>query len=313
MPAFEQCPQVRAALGPPPEGVKEAWGGPALPCGRTIHRHAQRGFTLIEAVMVIVLSGIIVGIVAKFIAVPVLGYLSANARANLADTADGALRRIGRELHASLPNSVRVNSAGTEVELIPVTAAARFMTEGSGALEFGVTDTDFDLMGPPIALAANQWFVVYNLGAGITGSDAYAASSSAADQAASNRRSISSGAGSVSHLTIASAAGLPVSDYAAPFRGFVVNAPVTFRCDLSAGTLTRYSGYGFNAAQPDPPSGGSSALLASGVTACQFSMDAVAVAARAALVSLRLQLSTTTTSGTETVSLHHAVHIDNLP
>jgi len=114
-------------------------------------------------------------------------------------------------------------------------------------------------------------------------------------------------------LTLASAAGLPVADYAAPFRGFIVNAPVTFRCDLSAGTLTRYSGYGFNAAQPDPPGGGSSALLASGVTGCRFSYEAAAVAARAALVNLQLTLATTTSAGSESITLHHAVHVDNLP
>jgi MSHA biogenesis protein MshO len=94
---------------------------------------------------------------------------------------------------------------------------------------------------------------------------------------------------------------------------FAVDPPVTYRCDLSAGTLTRYQGYGFLATQPDPPSSGSNAVLAKGVTACRFSYDAAVVASRAALVNLTLTLSTTTTSGAESVSLHHALHVDNLP
>jgi len=80
-----------------------------------------------------------------------------------------------------------------------------------------------------------------------------------------------------------------------------------------AGRITRYQGYGFLASQPDPPSGGTSAVLATGVTACRFSVDGTLVAARSALVSLALTLGTSTSTGTESVSLHHAVFVSNLP
>ena len=112
---------------------------------------------------------------------------------------------------------------------------------------------------------------------------------------------------------MSSLAGLPVAAFAPPYRVFAVAAPVSYRCDLSAGTLTRYQGYGFVATQPDPPTGGSSAVLASGVSACRFSYDAAVVASRAALVNLALTLQTNTTSGAESVTLHHALHVDNLP
>jgi MSHA biogenesis protein MshO len=273
----------------------------------------QRGFTLIEAVMVIMLTGILLAVVAQFIVAPVQAYLSVNARANLVDTADGALRRIGRELHIALPNSVRISADGLNLELIPTTGAARYQTEGSGALVFGSVATSFNLIGPPLTLAANQSLVFYNLGPGITGSDAYAANGTAAEQASANRRSATNGAGPASTITLSSLAGLPVGDFAPPYRVTAVSAPVSYRCDLAAGTLTRYTGYGFLASQPTPPTGGSSALLASGVTACSFSYDSNAVAARAALITLRLALATTTSAGQETVTLHHAVHVDNLP
>lgn len=273
----------------------------------------QRGFTLIEAIMVIVLTGILLAVVAQFIVAPVQAYLSVNARANLVDTADGALRRIGRELHIALPNSVRISADNLNLELIPTTGAARYVTEGSGALVFGSLATSFNLIGPPLTLTANQSLVFYNLGPGITGSDAYAASGSAAEQANSNRRSATNGAGPAGTITLSSLAGLPVGDFAPPYRVAAVSAPVSYRCDLATGTLTRYTGYGFVASQPTPPGSGSSALLATGVTACGFSYDASGVAARAALITLRLALATSTSAGTETVTLHHAVHVDNLP
>lgn len=273
----------------------------------------QAGFTLVELVLVIVLTGVLATFVGRIVLPPVLGYLSTSARARLTDVADGALRRIGRDLHIALPNSVRINAAGTSLELIPTTGAARYQTEGSGALVFGSVDTDFDLIGPGLTLSASSWLVFYNLGPGVVGSDAYAASTSASEQASSNRRRPTQGAGVTSHLTLQSLAGLPVGDFAPPYRVFAVESPRTYRCDLSAGTLTLYWDYGFQAAQPDPPTGGQSALLADGVQSCHFSVDATAVAARADLIGLQLQLATTTTAGTETVSLHHAVHVDNLP
>ena len=46
---------------------------------------------------------------------------------------------------------------------------------------------------------------------------------------------------------------------------------------------------------------------------CRFSYDAAVIASRAALVNLQLTLSTTTSAGTESITLHHAVHVDNLP
>jgi MSHA biogenesis protein MshO len=280
---------------------------------RTGPWHGQRGFTLIEAVMVIVLTGIVLAVLGRFIVTPVQAYLTVSARAALVDTADGALRRMGRELHAALPNSVRVTANGLSLELIPSTGAARYSLGGSDPLLFGSVDTSFALVGPPLTLAASQQLVFYNLGSGVTGSDAYAANGTATEQASSNRRLATNAAGSASTISLSSLAGLPVGDQAAPYRVTAVSAPVSYRCDLSAATLTRYTGYGFLATQPDPPVSGSSAVLASGVTACSFAADAAVVAARAGLVRLQLSLATNTMTGSETVSLQHAIHVDNLP
>lgn len=269
-----------------------------------------RGFTLIESTIVIVVVGILFAVVAVFIVPPVQAYVATQARAALIDQADLALRRIGRELRIALPNSTRVSAAGDALELIPTTGAARYRTEGTDRLEFGALDLTFDLIGPPLTLTAGQHLVFHNLGTGVGGSDAYAASGSAVEQANSNRRA-SAAAGTLSSISMTSLAGLPVGDFAPPYRVFAVDAPVTYRC--AAGRLTRHAGYGFVAAQPNPPVGGTSAVLATGVTACRFSADSAVIALRAGLVNLALTLTTTTPSGGESVALHHAVHVDNLP
>ncbi len=280
---------------------------------RASRQQPQHGFTLIEAVMVIVLSGIVLAVVGKFIVAPVQAYIAVSARANLVDAADGALRRIGRDLHGALPNSARATADGLSLELIPTTAAARFATDGTGALQFGTADTSFDVVGPGLALTAGQAVVVYNLGTGVTGSDAYAANGTATEQASSNRRSTTNAAGTASTVGLSSLAGLPVAGLSSPYRVFAVNSPVTYRCDLTAGTLVRWTGYGFFASQPSPPSGGSSTVLASGVIACRFSVDNTVIASRAGLAQMSLTLATATATATESVSLHHAVHIDNQP
>lgn len=275
----------------------------------------QRGFTLIESVIVIVLTGILAAIVSVFIVAPVQAYLSTNARAALVDQADNALRRIGRDLNIALPNSVRVSANGRLLELIPTTAAARYATEGIHRLEFGsgTVKPNFDVVGPTLTVGSNQELAFYNLGSPYPDADAYAANSSAGQQATSNRRTATNVAGSYTTLTMASLANLPIGLFAPPYRVYAISSPVSYRCDLSAGSLTRYQGYGFNATQVDPPTGGSNNLLAKGVSACSFSLDTAAIAGRGNLVTLRLSLQGSTTSGTETVTLYHALHVDNLP
>lgn len=262
--------------------------------------------------MVIALSGVLAAVVGRFIVQPVQAYLDTRERAALVDEASAALQRIGRELHAALPNSARVSASGRALEFVPVTAVGRYATEGAGRLDFGVVDTAFDVLGPPLVAQAGQWLVFYNLGTGIAGSDAYAPIGSAAAEASANRRRLSGAGGSLASVSLDSAAALPAVGFAPPYRVHVVSAPVTFRCDLAAGTLVRSTDYGFNAAQVEAP-GGSNVLLATGVSDCAFSYDSGLAATRAALVSLRLTLARTTTAGAESITLHHAVHVDNLP
>ena len=71
----------------------------------------QRGFTLVEAIIVIVITGILAVVAARFIDRPIQQYLDLGRRAELADGANSAIRRMSRDLHLALPNSIRQSNA----------------------------------------------------------------------------------------------------------------------------------------------------------------------------------------------------------
>ncbi|WP_162250879.1 type II secretion system protein [Pelomonas sp. Root1217] len=261
-------------------------------------RSRQRGFTLIEAVMTIVLTGIVITIVSVFIVPATDAYFASNDRAQLGEQADTALRRISRDLSGALPNSVRVK--GNSLELIPVSGAARYATAGAAALQFGVAPiSNFSIVGPPLAIShASQKLAWYNLGADTPDADAYAGD---------NVRVSGNAAGNAVNIGVAGAA-LSNALQSPPYRVYAIEPPVSYTCNIAAGTLTRYSGYAATASQADPPAG-TAAVLARNVTACSFSYSTGAATARYALASLQISL----TRYGETVSLYHTVHVDNLP
>ncbi|MEW6164185.1 MAG: type II secretion system protein [Pseudomonadota bacterium] len=270
------------------------------------------GFTLVEMIMVITITGIIAASVAIFIRAPVEGYVDTVRRAELTDAADVALRRIVRDVRLALPNSLRVlNSGGiTYVEFIMTSSGGRYRdpTDGSTGGDFlsftSTTDVDFDVLGPAPEAAANDFLVVYNLGPGFSPADAYDCSG------ACNRAQIQSIAGNTITLTANPFASQspPLPSPSARFQVVPGGVQaVTYACpQAAAGDLTRYWGYGFNAAQA-APAGGSSALLASGATC---TVDYVsAETGRNGLLYISLTLS----SGGESVSLFNQIHVDNSP
>jgi MSHA biogenesis protein MshO len=93
-------------------------------------------------------------------------------------------------------------------------------------------------------------------------------------------------------------------------RFFIVTTPVSYVCDPGAKTITRYAGYGFSATQPT--SFGSGSLLVTDVSACAFDYSAN-VAPQVGLLTLRLTLAKAVSTGTESVSLYHAIHVNNVP
>lgn len=280
-------------------------------------RKPQSGFTLVEMIMVMVITGIIGGIVAVFLRAPIHQFTDVARRADMSDIADTALRRITRDLRLALPNSVRVTgacdgAASCFIEFLPTKGGGRYRAGAGGdELDFtSATDTAFEVLGPmPTGIApGTDQIVVYNLG--IAGANAYAGNAAATH----NRRPVSAvGANSVS---ITSANPLPFDSPGHRFH--VVSTPVTYVCSPVAvgtgGTLRRYEGYPIQAAQPAdiavaPLSTASSALLATNVSSCRFTYDPLVVAQRYGLVTLNLEIS----QEGETVTLYSAAHVSNQP
>lgn len=282
-------------------------------------RMRANGVTLIELAVTIALVGILVGLIMYF-GSPIKGYTDSSRRAALADAADTALRRIGRDLRLALPNSVRIS--GTHLEFLLVRAGGRYRGEegpaaanscGTAAddvLIFGASDTCFKTLGDIANVAEiddnSDFLVVYNLAPGTPGADAYE-SGAVTGGNKSLITSVTAGAGS-ERIDFEANAFL----YESPGRRFfIVEGPVSYVC--SGGQLLRYSGYAIAAAQPTPP-GSTGRVLVSGVTGCSFTYDSDTNAQGAGLVTLRLQLSAQVSGGgTETVTLYHAVHVNNVP
>ena len=262
----------------------------------------QHGATLIELVVVIVVSGIIAAGIATFLRRPVEGYVDASRRATLTDEADTALRRISRDLRTALPNSVRVDGSGKFVEFIATTSGGRYRAEltsgGAGnILDFTTADVSFDVLGPVPATGTD--IVVYNLYNSGSTSNAYSGD---------NRQTLTSAGSTV----VFPSKLFPESSPARRFH--IVSGPVTYGC--TGGQLVRYSGYAYNEPQVAPPTGGSSAVLAADVdtAACSFSYAAGSLGERTGTVSIVLQINSISAAGsTERVRMFQQVQIGNAP
>ncbi|MDO8988726.1 MAG: prepilin-type N-terminal cleavage/methylation domain-containing protein [Sideroxyarcus sp.] len=288
-----------------------------------------QGFTLVEMIVVIVITGIIGGMVAMFLRAPVQGYVDSARRAGLTDIADTATRRISRDLHLALPNSVRVTgacgAAACFVEFIPTIGGGRYRADtdttddvcpggntNDDILSFDDPDTCFEVIGaiPPGVVAGDQ-IVVYNLGISdpVKGTNAYDGNTTTAH----NRRAVSAvGAHSIS---ITSANALPFDSCVREggiilggCRFQVVQTPVTYAFNPVARTLSRWQGYAIQSGQPTTlPAAGSASILATNVTACTFTYDAVSQ--RSGLVTMHLTIS----DHGEDVTLYSATHVNNVP
>jgi len=82
-------------------------------------RHIQVGFTLVEMIMVIVISAILAVGVTRFMGQTVQSYADTGNRQQLATIGWIASERLSRELRTALPNSIRVNAIQSCIEFIP--------------------------------------------------------------------------------------------------------------------------------------------------------------------------------------------------
>jgi len=224
---------------------------------------AQRGVTLIELVVTLTLLSIVAMVGATMMSSMAGSQRAGVDRLAASGMADGALRRLARELQGALPNSLRVartTASGIDtvfIEFVPVIDGGRFRGavdatgSASDPLDFeDAADNRFDVLGPAVAaLAIGQWLVIHNLGDDLA--DAYAGN---------NRRAgvlLPSGG---TQLQFTANGAFPASTDSRRF--FVVGTPVSFVCEPIAASspqrwrLLRLASYGWQASQPTNLSSG---------------------------------------------------------
>lgn len=292
----------------------------------------ERGVTLIELVVTIVIIGIILAAVVYFVT-PLRQGTDIALRAELTDIADNALQRMGRDVQLALPNSVRTTTAGASkfLEFIAVRTAGRYRAGGGGpaagtdcpnddatlvapdndqlSFDLPAGDSCFKTLGklPGTIAAGSDQLVLNNYG--FPDQNAYQTAGtlnrvlvSAVDTAEAGRERIS----------FAATTFVRALHDSPGKRFFVISGPVTYECDLAGGRIYRHAGYALASGQPTS-FGGSPALVAEHVIACEFEYSPN-VSAQLGLVTLRLQLQRQLFGGSaETVSLYHAVHVSNAP
>jgi MSHA biogenesis protein MshO len=290
----------------------------------------EAGFTLIESVMVIVITGILAGMVAVFIKAPVDSYFDMARRAELTDIADTATRRMVRDLRLALPNSVRHSTSGGDkcIEFIPTKAGGRYRAAKTSSsngddLDFSSVDTSFDMLGLNATLLSNKIdpddvVVVYN--DGFDSGDAYTGKNavkvlSVVDSAATSKITL-----------VATGVGMPFHGKqfptASPANRFQVIPKrehiVSYVC--SGPKLLRYSrtltsDWAKPADCAAMVAGATAATLATGVTTCSILYQppgsGIFGAGRFGIVSISLAIGDIASG--ESVNLYQQVSVGNTP
>ncbi|MBI5658360.1 MAG: type II secretion system protein [Nitrosomonadales bacterium] len=283
----------------------------------------QCGFTLVEMIVVIVITGILGSMVAMFIKAPVQGYMDSARRAEMTGIADIALHRMGRDIRTAVPNSVRLPTpaGSTYIEFLPTKAGGRYRANPapSGAvkcggtlaqdiLDFTIADPCFEILGPPITFDPRDYIVV--------GSTQPDGNPPYDDTAAGILRMYIGATGAPANSVVTFGVQFPAFAELPSHRFEVVpgnQRAVTYSCEgvgvaggEGTGTLRRYWAYGFNAVQV-LPSGPPNAVLADRISSCSFAY--APVNQRNGLVAITLGI----TRGNESISLYQEVHVNNAP
>lgn len=279
----------------------------------------QRGFTLMELIIVIVLLGILASGAGLLITKPIEAYNDQLRRQQLVDQGEMALRQIARDIRRALPNSIRVGGGGTALEMVNTTGGARYRDEVGGAfiadtdwLNFTAADTDFKLLGQlRTGLNPGDRLVIYNTAPDDIYQDVTANNNPGIVTTGSTTLALVPGV--EDHITLAPA--FQFSQQSPGQRMFVIDGPISYFCNTTASTLTRYDSYPYQSSQETSEAvlaalgGVQSGRVVSQLASCNFTYDSGS-AQRGGMVTLEIVLDNTTG---ESISLLHQVHVVNVP
>jgi MSHA biogenesis protein MshO len=289
-----------------------------------------RGFTLVELVMVIALSGLVALMISTVLSRPMEGFVGQSRRAILVDQAAGALNRMSRDVRLAIPNSLRVSADGQAVELLLIHSAGRYRPNrvGGEGLSFSTAAAgscgsstvggrcdSVQVLDAGINPAGASWMVLYNVGtvsggAPDPGSNVWGGGNPGVITPAGTTFNVVNGAPAGESQIILG--NLPAGGFQFTFaspqrRLYLAQTVVGYRC--SGGQLLRYSYNQLLAAVPNaPPAGSNPQPVAANVASCGFVYQSGSTQ-RSGLLVLNLQLS----QAGESVQLMQQVHVDNAP
>jgi MSHA biogenesis protein MshO len=279
----------------------------------------QRGFTLVELIVVMVVVGVIAGVLVLQLRPAMQSYLAIRQRANLTNQADAALRRIIAEVHAAVPNSLRYTATaqGQCIEFVPTKDGGRFRTDidttnGTGTpLVPGAATLSFDVLTDlDGADTQNDFIVVGN----VNRDDAY----DPAKVGIVDRIDTADPAVATKTITLKAATTFPAGYEGGRFLVVPQNErAVTYTCTKTGtdsagtgtGTIYRVTGYTPGAAPwPTCPTG--PAILVTKVSDCNIVYKENEGATQQ---SGYLQLQLGLAEGGEAAKLTMGAHVENTP
>lgn len=272
----------------------------------------ESGFTLIEAIITIVLLGVVAGVLAPLISNSFSAYSDTRQRVNLMAKGRLAIDRLAREIRQAAPNSLDL--VGNGLEFIRTTAGGRYITQADNfgsafrrnnfRFRANVTRSGLYVAGTDLGYTTGQLLIIGN--------------TSATDLRSSPR--LTAVVLNANSTNTDPAAAVDNTDQGSilSFNNFTFNrsspgyhyqiADAVIEVGLSGSTLRWHESTNFDDYNDSPDWGSTDPILVSGITNFSLSYNA-----GTPFSSGILQVDMTLTEGDESIRIHEEIHVRNTP
>ncbi len=282
-------------------------------------KSVERGFTLVELIMVIALAGIVAVMISTVMSRPLQGFADQSRRAELTDLAAMALNRMARDIRLAVPNSVK-NEEGClpgscrTLEFLQISGAGRYK---GNQLPHGVERFDpprcpdsgacfIPVLSPSLDIEKAKWMVIYNTNKEVwlppdSAGQAVITPSKAEVRFGDCPQGDDYG---LKCLELKEAGEFSFKSPSPAHRFYLSDGAIRYRCGADGSGAYKL----YRAVSEDLKAYSGESTVVDSVTHCSLTYE-TSTNTRNGLVTLHLSL----TKGGETVSLLQQVHVDNAP